>query len=158
MNTTQAPQTPLPSRWGRSRFGGDTSLLLVTSFVGGALVAAGIGGLAVLLNRPEEPWLLFGVTALVTSPVCFMLVWASLVDRSTLKGAVADPDESVESRWYAKAATGSFHVLIAALGLGAGAFSFVDVDVSPPLLLAGYFLIAVASFAILYLSAKKSEG
>ncbi len=50
------------------------------------------------------------------------------------------------------------HALIVALGLGVAAFQFLNVDVAPPLLLGGYFVLAVAAFGISYLFAKKTSA
>lgn len=156
MNT---PQTPTRTRWGRSRFGGGGGALIAVSLTLGAVLAAGAGWLITVLERDHpRPGLLLGVGALVTLPVCVGLVWALLVDRSSLAGAPDDPEASVESRWYDKAAVGAFHVLIATLGLGAAAFQFLKVDVAPSLLLGGYFVLAVVAFGISYLLARRADG
>ncbi len=158
-SSAQNAATPPRTRWGRSRFGGSPGVLIVVSLLVGAVLVAGIGWLAMLVEPgSENPWLLFWVTAIVTWPFGAILVWALLVDRSTLSGALDDPELSVESRWYDKAASGAFHALIVALGLGVAAFQFLNVDVAPPLLLGGYFVLAVAAFGISYLFAKKTSA
>lgn len=157
MNSAQARQPR--SRWGRSRFGWGGGTLIAASTTGGAVVSSALGWLArTFVGGQEQPWLLFTVVAVVTLPISAVGIWALLVDRSTIAGAVEDPDESVESRWYDKAATGAFHVLIVTLGLGLGVFSFLDVAVSPSLLLGGLFGIAAAAFGACYLLAKRADG
>ena len=158
-SSAQNAATPPRTKWGRSRFGGSPGALIAISLVAGAPLAAGVGWLAMLAESGHpSPWLIFWVTAIVTWPLGAGLVWALLVDRSTLSGAPDDPDSSVESRWYDKAAAGAFHVLIVSLGLGAAVFQFLKVDVAPPLLLGGYFVLAVAAFGISYLFAKKTSA
>ncbi|MDX2341397.1 hypothetical protein NJC10_06915 [Micrococcus sp. M4NT] len=113
------------SRWGRSaKLGGGTGRLIGMSLAGGIVLAALIGAAAWWLGPlagdpdPGRPWL---VAALITAsclPVGFVLVWALLVDRDTLEGAVRHPEQSIESQWYDKAATGAFHDLLVVLGLG----------------------------------------
>lgn len=157
-----APSTPRRSRWGRSRFGGSSRSLIAVSLLVGAALSLGVGWLISLAQTPGDQrtpwWLVYLIAVFVMLPVATMGTWALLVDRSTLAGAPEDPDASVESRWYDKAATGSFHTLIATLGLGAAVFAFLDVEVSPSLLLAVYFLIAAGSFGICYLIAKRADS
>lgn len=156
MNTTDVAVSR--TRLGRSRFGGSGAALIATSLTLGAALAAGTGWLCMALESGHRsPWLVFWVAAIVTLPACSGLVWALLVDRSTLAGAPEDPESSVEGSWYDKAAASTFHVLIATLGLGAGAFQLLKIDVAPSLLLSGYFLLAVGAFAVNYLLARRAE-
>ena len=147
------------SRWGRSRFGGGGGTLIAASLALGAVLASGIGWVSMALESGhQDPWLLFWVGAIVALPASAGLVWALLVDRSTLAGAPADPDASVEARWYEKAAAGSFHVLIASLGLGAAVVTFVKISIHPGILLGAYFSLAVLAFAVIYQFAKRTAS
>lgn len=158
MNTTQEHDTTRRTFFGRPRFGGGTGVLIGLSLLIGTVSASGLGLLVVLLGSENaRPWLGFLIGATVTLPVCTAGAWALLVDRATLAGAPRDPDSSVESHWYDKAAATTFNVLFAALGIGAGVFAFVDVPVDTSLVLIGYVVLAMTAFWISYLLRKRSE-
>lgn len=157
MNASKTPQAR--SRWGRSRLGGGTAALITASLAIGAAVSSGLGLLAqATLPDRGQPWLLFAVFAVVTLPVTSIGAWALLVDRSTITGAVDDPDESVENRWYERAATASFHVLLSTLGLGLTVFVFLRIDISPSVLTLCYLVIAMVAFGVNYLLTKRRDG
>lgn len=157
MNTSA--QVEPRSRWGRSRFGGSGGTLIAVSLGLGAILASGIGWLSMVLESGHQnPWLIFWAGAIVSLPASAGLAWVLLVDRSTLAGAPADPDASVEARWYEKAAVGAFHVLIASLGLGAAVVTFLKVSIHPGLLLGAYFSLAAFAFAVIYQFAKRTDS
>lgn len=159
MKTQQTPQEPPRTKWGRSRFGGSGRALIAASLTVGAILSLGIAWAISLMGTTQDrPWLIYAIGVIVTLPVTAMGTWALLVDRSTLTGAPNDPDSSVESRWYDKAAAGAYHVLIATLGLGAALLAFLKVDISPPLLLMGVFGIGAAAFWISYFVARKADS
>ncbi len=155
-----APSTPMPevrSRWGRSRLGGGSASLLSASALLGLLIAAGVGALLALTADTARPLLPFVIGALVTLPTATSLVWALLVDRSTLSGAVDRPEESIESAWYGQAATGALADLIMVLGLGAAAFSLTRVTVDSGALLIVLFTLVAVDFGGRYWAASR-EG
>lgn len=86
----------------------------------GLAVAVVLGSVQVLTN-PDGPlrWVGVLIFAVFVAPCAIALVWAALVDRRTLPGAVERPEESVENTWYTSAAADSFHIMLAASGLGA---------------------------------------
>lgn len=151
---------PARSKWGRSRFGGSSTTLIVTSLAIGTILALTIAWL-ISLTKPDYQgpgWLIYVICIFVMLPVTAGATWALLVDRSTLADAPDDPDSSVEAGWYNKAATGAFHTLISALGIGALVFSLVDIDIPTSVLLMIYCGIAAVAFAISYLRAKKADS
>lgn len=89
---------------GRARFSGGTAALVVLSLLVGLAISGGLGALYAWLGETGEAWIRFAIVAVVTLPVSAMLPWALLVDRSSLKGSIERPEDSIESRWYAKAA------------------------------------------------------
>ncbi|MFT4216589.1 MAG: hypothetical protein QM619_05300 [Micropruina sp.] len=155
MNDTTT--TPRPrSRWGRAWFGGGSGVLLTVSLVLGALLAAGIGALLAMFEGKSNPWLAFGIGAVVTLPTACALVWAIFVDRSTLRGAVDRPEESAENAWYDQAAAGAFNDLILVLGLGAGAFPIFGFSVPASTLLMALVLLAAVDFGLRYWVASRA--
>lgn len=138
------------SRWGRSRFGGGSALLLVLSLTLGLLLAGGIGALLALFSEGGNPWLAVAVGTIVTLPAATALSWAVFVDWSTITGRLDRPEESIESVWYGRAATGTFHDLLMILGLGAAAFSITRISVDTGILLLVLCGVTMIDFALRY--------
>ncbi|MFT4296684.1 MAG: hypothetical protein QM582_14865 [Micropruina sp.] len=131
-------------------------MLLTVSLLLGGLLAAGIGGLLATFGG-QENWLSgFVIGAVVTLPTASALAWAVLVDRSTLRGAVDRPEESVENTWYDQAASGAFNDLIMVIGLGAGAFSIFRVGIAASAVLMVLALLAAADFGLRYWVASRA--
>lgn len=146
------------SRWGRARFGGGPALLIGLSVGCGVLLSAGLGalfGLLVAQERPVLVGLLFGV---MTLPATCGVFWAFFVDRKTLQGATEDPEASIESHWYDRAASAAFTDLLLVCGIGATIFSLTRLTANVGLVLAGVIVVAMADFAVRYWSIKKAEG
>ncbi|MCR2808150.1 MULTISPECIES: hypothetical protein [unclassified Microbacterium] len=148
--------TTTRSRWGRAHFGGGSATLLGASLLMGGLVSAGAGGLFVSVTPTERPILAFALVMVGTFPVATALGWVLFVDRATLSEALENPDDSVESFWYHKAASGAFHDLLIVGGLGAAGFSLLQIEASVGLVLAGVLLFTMLDVAARYLWLKKS--
>ncbi|MFT4221001.1 MAG: hypothetical protein QM611_10850 [Microbacterium sp.] len=149
METT--PVSPrATSRWGRSRLGGGSALLLALSLAGGLIVASGLGALLALFGEHGSSWLGFVVGAVITLPAAAALCWALLVDWSTIAGGVERPQESIESVWYGRAATGTFHDILTILGLGAAAFSITRLSIDTGMLFVVLGGLAMADFGLRY--------
>lgn len=76
------------------------------------------------------------------------------MDRSSIAGAASRPEESVESAWYDRAASGAFHDLIVMLGVGAAVFSIVPALQGVPAYwaLLGLGLAAGTDMAVRYIT------
>lgn len=146
------------SRWGRARFGGTTAQLWTAALGIGVLVAAGSGWLFQWLRDGGSPLLEFSVMAAFILPVSTVLGWAVLVDRSTLAGAPRKPEDSVESAWYDKAASGAFTDILLVAGLGCAAVSLLGLEGSFGFVLAAVLLFAMLDFGVRYLWLKKSAA
>jgi hypothetical protein len=146
------------SRWGRARFGGGSPTLLSTSLVTGILISTGLGGLFVLLSDVERPELAFALVVVCTLPVAATLGWVVLVDRSTLAGAIDKPDDSIESAWHEKAASGTFGDILIVGGLGAAGFAFAGIEAPITWVLSAIVLFVMLDFAARYLWLKKTAA
>ncbi|MDY6055876.1 hypothetical protein [Micrococcus sp.] len=160
--TTTNPHRDARSRWGRSaRLGGGTGRLIAVSLLLGTLLAALVGvvtyALATLQGHadPAHPRLLGLLLAASTLLPAAALVWALLVDRGTVRGAVRDPEESVENRWYEKATSGAFHDLLVLLGLGSVAVAVADWEIPTRAVGVTLILFMAASVAVRYLLLKR---
>ncbi len=154
MNTEQGTK----ARWGRSRFGGSQATLISVSLLAGAVLSLGAGLLFATLNFPGNFVLATLIMAAGLLPVLSAGCWALLLDRSTLRGATKNPEISVESQWYDKAAVGVFQDILLVCGLGAAVLSFIEVQGSIGLILAAVVGLAMADFAVRYLLIKRAEG
>ena len=144
------------TRWGRARFGGGAVALWSAALGIGLVFSAGLGGLFSWLGGDGNPLLEFTVMAFCTLPVTSAFGWGMLVDRSTLAGAPDKPEESVESAWYDKAASGAFGDILLVGGLGSVAFTFTRLEADPSLALACLVTFAMLDFAARYLWLKKA--
>lgn len=154
MNTEQETK----ARWGRSRFGGSQAMLIIVSLLAGAVLSLGAGLLFATLNFPENLVLAALIMTAGLLPVLSVGCWALLLDRSTLRGATKNPENSVESQWYDKAAVGVFQDILLVCGLGAAVLSFIEVQASIGLVLAGVVALSMADFGVRYLLIKRAEG
>lgn len=147
-----------PSKWGRAKFGGSSAHLLAASLAAGVLLSGALGWLFMVLRNGDRPLLAFAVMAVFTLPVAAVLAWAVLVDRATLAGALEEPEDSVESAWYEKAASGAFTDILLVGGLGCAALSFLGTEGTAGLILGSVVAFAMLDFGARYLWLKKTAA
>ncbi len=142
------------TRWGQAKFGGGRIPAVLFAIPGGLLLGAAGGWLAVGTGLAgSSPLLGFAVFTACLAMPAMALMYVLVVDRSTVEGAVDRPEESVEGKWYDKAASGSFTDLVLVLGVLAAVAAFVPADLAADLKLVLPAILAVcfASFGIRYL-------
>lgn len=144
-------ETDARSRWGSVKFGRRGSAFWF-AFPIGVVLAIGIGALTIATGV-AGPWPLLGgaAFAFVTAWPCFGLVWAFVVDRETLRGAIDKPEQSVESAWYSAAASSAFTDVLLIVGLGTAAVAFTGVELPTALILTIVIVVAMGAFAVRYL-------
>ncbi|PEH50976.1 hypothetical protein [Micrococcus luteus] len=159
---TADPRRDTRSRWGcSSRLGGGSGRLMGVSLVAGVVIALLIGAASYGLASgqgdadPRFPAVMGAVMAASALPVGAALAWLFLVDRTTLRGAVRDTEETVEGRWLEKAQSGAFGDLLVVLGLGTFVVALAGWQPSLPLVGAGLLLFAGASVAVRYALQKR---
>lgn len=138
------------STWGSSRYGGGQATLLTVSIVGGAALSLLVGWGIVSFRQTDLPGWALPLVSLPLWPVASASLWALLVDRSTIKDAARNPEASIESHWYTKAAETTFYMMIAIMGLGAAAFSIFGWDVPASLVLTAATGLAMLIFLASY--------
>jgi hypothetical protein len=142
------------TKWGRTKFGTGRTPAMAIAIPAGLVLAAAGGVLSVLVGvTAADPVLGFGVFTACLAMPAVALVYVLVVDRGTLRGATERPDDSVESRWYDQAASGSFMDLIAGLGITSIILVFIpgDFPVDLDLVLPAVLVVCFASFGIRYL-------
>ena len=159
---TTDPRRDTRSRWGRSsRLGGGSGRVILVSLVAGVVIALLIGAAAYGLASsqgdadPRFPAVMGAVMAASALPVGAALAWLALVDRTTVRGAIRDTEETIEGRWLEKAQSGAFGDLLVVLGLGTFVVALAGWQPSLPLVGAGLLLVAGASVAVRYALQKR---
>lgn len=149
-------------RWGRSaRLGGGSGRLILVSLVAGVVIALLIGAASYGLASgqgdadPRFPAVMGAVMAASALPAGAALAWLFLVDRTTVRGAIRDTEETIEGRWLEKAQSGAFGDLLVVLGLGTFVVAMTGWQPSLPLVGAGLLLVAGASVAVRYALQKR---
>lgn len=140
--------------WGRAKFAAGRTPAMAIAIPAGVVLAVAGGLLSVLVGATaSNPALGFWVFSFCLTMPAVALMYVLVVDRDTLEGATERPNDSIESGWYDKAASGSFTDLIAGLGITSVVLTFMPRDFSVDLKLVLPALIAVcfASFGIRYL-------
>lgn len=144
------------SRWGRTRVGGTWIPALAVAVPIGVALALGTAlGVYYGGGLDSDPLLTVGILGVAIMFPAIALVYAIVVDRTTIKGAVARPEESIESRWYEKAAAGTFTDLLLVAGILAVVASFMTWTAELNLVFSGLILLAMVDFAIRYLLIRK---
>lgn len=159
---TTDPRRDTRPRWGRSsRLGGGSGRLILVSLVAGVVIALLIGAASYGLASsqgdadPRFPAVMGAVMAASALPAGAALAWLFLVDRTTLRGAVRDTEETIEGRWLERAQSGAFGDLLVVLGLGTFVVALAGWQLSLPLVGAGLLLFAGASVAVRYALQKR---
>ena len=143
-------------KWGRTRFGGRHSALLV-AVPFGIVLAAAAGALAGWAAGAAggDVLLVAAVFALAMALPMISAVWVVVVDRSTLRGALDRPEESIESSWLDKASQGAFNDTLLLAGLGTAALFVSRTEVPGSYTLLTVVVVMMASFGIRYLVARR---
>lgn len=152
--TTPAPHT---SRWGRPKFGGTQTLLILLSLAGGTAGSLALAWLLYSIQGQAEFW----VYLLASFIPCFLifsaLTWALLVDRSSITGATKRPEQTIENHWYQKATVSTFHTLLILLGLASVAFLIFPLHLQATHFLAGIWVFLLLTFLISYQVHKRTS-
>lgn len=146
------------SNLGRSRFGGGTKTLIGISLLIGAVISTGAGAIFATLQAPDDFAVATLVFAAVTLPCFSVAVWALLVDRQSITGATKNPEISVESQWYDRAALGVFQDILIVCGLGATVMAFFDFSANIALVLAMLLALIMLDFAVRYWLIKRKDS
>lgn len=149
--------TDTRTRWGRTKFADGRIPALAVAIPGGLLLAIGVGALTLWTGvaQGEQALFIAGVFALMMSWGMMGLVWAIVVDRTTIRGALDKPEESIESKWMDAAMAGAFTDTITLTGLGLAAIAITGFELDALWALTGVLLVAIFSTFVRYLMAKK---
>ncbi|GGH59262.1 hypothetical protein [Rothia aerolata] len=138
------------STFGRAKFGGSSTLLITISLVSGALLALLFAFGIYLVQDSKLPWWGILLAALPLYPVTAATIWAIFVDRNTIKGAVKNPENSIENSWFSKAAESSFCIIVAVLGIGAGVTAIFDLEFQTDMVLTAATMLCFIVFFVCY--------
>lgn len=146
------------TKWGYTKFGNSRIPAMAIAIPFGIVLGIAGGWLSVFIGVTGPNSILgFWVFASCLTMPAVALVFALIVDRKTLQGAPERPDDSIESGWYDKAASGSFTDLILVLGLTSVILAFVprDFPVDLKLVLPSVLGVCFIAFGIRYLMLRR---
>ncbi|MCS4484476.1 hypothetical protein NXS08_03100 [Gleimia sp. 6138-11-ORH1] len=137
--------------WGQVKFGKKPRKAAITIALPAGLFSATIlSALATyLMPRYDIWWQSILIYLIMLTPIAVAGAWALLVDRSTLPGAVRNPEESVEQAWAKTAALNAFttNVILISIGLTVSVLANYQ-TISNTLLVV--LLLHLAAFAFSY--------
>ncbi|GAA2025884.1 hypothetical protein GCM10009720_01920 [Yaniella flava] len=150
-------RTDIRTLWGRTRFASGRFPALALAIPLGLVLAVGAGAITLWAGvaRGELALLIAAVFAVIMAPGLAGLVWALVVDRSTIKGAIDKPEESVESKWLNSAMSGALSDTVTVTGLGLATIAITGFDFDVLWALTGVLLIAIFSTFVRYVMAMK---
>ena len=155
-NNRSAAQHAERTKWGRSKIGNGRYSAMAIAIPVGCLLGLAFALLAAWAGVTGPRALLGGaVFALCLAVPSIALIYALAVDRSTLLGAVARPEESIESQWYGAAAAGALTDVVLLAGIGAMLTTFLETDIDDNTLLGMVILVAALSCATRYVLARR---
>lgn len=137
-------------RMGRVRFGSGSTPAWIPAATIGTAAAIFVGAIAAWISPTAHLWAFIIFAVCLWSPLT-MACWGVLVDRESMRGAVSDPEQSVESSWYDKSAQGVFHDALIVCGLGAGIFAFWPIETELSWVLMGVLVLLMCDFGVRYL-------
>ncbi len=139
------------------RLGQDCAPAMAVAIPAGLILAAGVGALTLLTEvaQGDDALVIAGVFALVMSWGFIGLIWALIVDRSSLRGAIEKPDESIESKWLEAAMAGALRDTITLTGFALATLAVTGLELDVIWALIGVIWVAFFSTIVRYLMAKK---
>lgn len=145
------------ARWGRINFAGGRAPAMAVAIPAGLILAAGVGALTLLTGvaQGDRALLIAGVFALLMSGGFVGLIWALVVDRSSLRGALDKPEESIESKWLEAAMSGALGDTIMLTGFALATLTITGLELDVIWALVGVLWVAFSSTVVRYLMAKK---
>ncbi|MDK8676596.1 hypothetical protein [Corynebacterium tuberculostearicum] len=146
------------TRFGRPKFGGSQAKLITLSVAAGAALAAAAGAIVAAFVHEDSPWLAFAVYSLCLLPVAISASWLFMVDRSTIRGATPDPENSIESHWYSQASENTLHAMLFGIGGLGIVSSFWEFQVSGTLLTIILGVFVTGTFGISYFAHKRAAS
>ena len=146
------------TRFGRPKFGGSQAKLITLSVAAGAALAATAGAIVAAFVHEDSPWLAFAVYSLCLLPVAISASWLFMVDRSTIRGATPDPENSIESHWYSQASGNTLHAILIAIGALGIASSIWEFQVSGTMLTIILGVFVSCTFGISYFAHKRAAS
>ena len=141
------------TRWGRTKIGSGRVPAMAIATPSG-LVLGFLLSLVAAWAGITGPYPVVGVTVftLCLAVPATMLVWVLVLDRSTLQGAAEQPEESIESRWYTRAAAGAQTDVILLAGLAVLVLTLLPggAGIDARVVLGGVIGASFLSFSIRY--------
>ncbi|QOR70780.1 hypothetical protein IM660_00150 [Ruania alkalisoli] len=104
----------------------------------------------------EQRRLALGIGLLCFTGPALALAWIVVVDRSTIRGAVDRPEETVENIWWDKATQHTLYDVVVVIGVGAAVLSLTGWEVTAVTALMALAGLIAADVAIRYVLARRA--
>jgi hypothetical protein len=141
------------TKWGRARIGSGRVPAMAIAIPCGLVLGFLLSLVAVWAGIAGPNPVVGGAAfTLCLAVPATMLVWVLVLDRSTLQGAADLPEESIESRWYTKAAAGAQTDVILLAGLAVLVLTLLPwgAELDSRVVLGGVIGASFLSFSIRY--------
>jgi Ca2+/Na+ antiporter len=165
MSSTLYPEVEMTShanpngrtRWRRTKFARGRFTAMGVAIPAGLVLAAAFGSITLLTGvaSGDRAALFAVIMAAATASGFVALIWALVVDRTTLRGALDKPEESIESTWLDAAQAGALRDTVLLTGLTLMVLAVTRVQLDTVWTLVGVILLAGFSVVVRYLVAKR---
>lgn len=148
------PATSWPTtKWGQVRWGSRRISALSIAIPSGLILAVLFAAVTVwsglVAEQPVIGALVFGLAVFFPAVA---LNYVLIVDRRTIQGATARPEESVETQWYDKASSGALTDMVMIAGILLIILVFLDpIVLDARVLLTGVIVFAMLGTGVRYL-------
>lgn len=157
-NDADAPTPPdHRTRFGMARFGDGRVPAMMVAAPAGLVLALALGALAVATGTLGTQPLLVGALVVIGSAAPLtLLVHMMVVDRMTMRGAVARPEPADANEVATRAGRGTMYDIGIVVGIGLMLSAIVSLEIDMAVALFGIACLAIISFAIRYAIVRRS--
>ncbi|SDU80026.1 hypothetical protein [Arcanobacterium phocae] len=128
---------------------------LVIALPLGLLVGTVVGIIsAYLRSDTDHVWLYAAIFSAMTGFLFTGLIWVLIVDRTTIAGAIAKPEASIENTWHARAVSAGFFTMLIGSSWGSAIAAFYHQN-AISICFVIFFILGVCAYVISYVINRK---
>ncbi|WP_216388221.1 hypothetical protein [Arcanobacterium phocae] len=120
------------------------------------LLAGAVAGIisAYLRSGTTHIWLYAAIFSAMTGFLFAGLIWIIIVDRTTIAGAIAKPEASIENTWHARAVSAGFFTMLIGSSWGSAIAAFYHQN-AISICFVIFFILGVCAYVISYVINRK---
>lgn len=143
------------STWGYVRFGNRPHRsALPWALATGTLISVLFASIAAAWGTHSTWWINFIAFFAGVLPFAIAAAWIALVDRTTITGAFAKPEQSVEHTWLMNAAATSFFLTLGATGAASAVFTMLHNPIGTTLMVVSTAMMVLLTASYLLFKRK----